>query len=214
MLKVYGADLSTYSNKVRFTANALNLEYEYVKVSLRDGENRKPEYLGLHPAGKIPVIDDAGFVLFESNAIIKYLTTKHGSELYPKDLKTRALIDQWIDFVTLHVGGAIDRIVFNRVFAPRIGAPVDERSAKTGTAFLNRFLPIVDKQLNKNTYLVGEKMTIGDINLLATLDSCEVAHIKLSSHESIVRLRDQLKGRDFYTKCHLCYEDVFRRVFG
>ena len=64
MLKIYGADLSAPANKVRMTANALGIEYEYIRVSIRDGENRTEEYLKMHPAGKVPVIDDDGFVLF------------------------------------------------------------------------------------------------------------------------------------------------------
>ena len=76
MLIIYGADLSTPANKVRFVANALGLEYEYHRISLRDKEGQTEEYKRVHPAGKIPAIDDDGFVLFESNAIIRYLADK------------------------------------------------------------------------------------------------------------------------------------------
>ena len=81
MLKIYGADLSSPANKVRFAANALGLEYEYIQVKLRDGEHKKSEFLKINPVGKIPVIDDDGFVLFESGAIAKYLCVKHNSAL-------------------------------------------------------------------------------------------------------------------------------------
>ena len=54
MLKIYGANLSAPVNKVRMAANILGLEYEYVQISIREGENRKKEYLAMHPAGKIP----------------------------------------------------------------------------------------------------------------------------------------------------------------
>ncbi len=65
MLKIYGADLSGPSCKVRFVANALGLAYEYMKVDLVKGANRSEAHLRLHPAGKVPVIDDDGFVLFD-----------------------------------------------------------------------------------------------------------------------------------------------------
>ena len=97
MLKIYGADLSAPANKVRMAAHVLDLEYEYIRVSIKDRENQAEEYLKMHPAGKVPMIDDDGFVLFESDAIIKYLATKHKSPLYPTDEKKQALTDQWMD---------------------------------------------------------------------------------------------------------------------
>ena len=85
MLKIYGANLSGPANKVRFTANYLGLDYEYVQVKIREGEHRHPEFLAINPVGKIPAMDDDGFVLFESSAIVRYLAEKHDSDLYPKD---------------------------------------------------------------------------------------------------------------------------------
>ena len=128
MLKIYGANLSSPSNKVRFVANALGLKYEYIQVKLREGEQRKPEFLKLNPAGKIPVIVDGDFVLSESGAIIKYLCNKNKSSYYPSDLKRRAIVDQWIDYSIIHVGAAMVRVVFNRLFAPIIKTEIDENS--------------------------------------------------------------------------------------
>ena len=214
MLKLYGANLSSPSNKVRFALHVLGVEYEYVQVKLRDGEHRKEEFLKLNPVGKIPVIDDEGFVLFESNAIIKYLARKHCPALYPDELKTRAVIDQWMDYVSLHVGAAYNRVVFNRVFAPVIGAPVDEQSLKDGLAFLERFLPIIDRQLGKHKYLTGEELTVADINLLATLDPSEVAEVDLGLYENIGRWRGALQGEEFYTKCHSSYGKALERMMS
>src|SRR3990167_2725286 len=149
MLKIYGADLSGPANKVRFTANALGLNYQYIRVNLREGEHRKPEFVKLNPVAKIPVLDDDGFVLFESGAIITYLAQKQKSELYPADIKRRAIVDQWMDFAVIHVGQALSRLLYNRVFAPMRKEEVDERSIKDGINFLSRFLPIVDEQLGK-----------------------------------------------------------------
>ena len=197
MLKIYGSDLSGPANKVRFTANALGLKYEYKFVDLRAGEHQKPEFLKLHPAGKVPVIDDDGFVLFESNAIIKYLAEKNNSPLYPEEFKQQAVVDQWMDFTSHHVGAALSKVLYNRIFAPMRGVPIDENSLKEGLAFLDRFLPVVDNQLARNKYMAGSKMTIADINLLATLDPSEVAHIDLSKYKNIIQWRNDLKRQDF-----------------
>jgi len=212
MLKIYGGDLSAPSNKIRFVANFLGLEYEYKKMSLKDGENRKPEYLALHPAGKIPVIDDGGFVLFESDSIVKYLASKQNSPIYPAELQRRALVDQWIDFVTIHVGGSMSKVLFNRVFYSFAKVEKDDRSLQDGLNFLNRFLPIIEKQLTKSKYLAGMELTLADFDLLANLDPAEVAGVDLGPYQKIAEWRNQLKQRDFYTKCYKEYGESLRQA--
>ncbi|MDP2652451.1 MAG: glutathione S-transferase family protein [Candidatus Omnitrophota bacterium] len=211
MLKIYGGDLSGPSNKVRFVANYLNLPYEYQLVSIRDGDNRKPEYLKLHPAGKIPAIDDGGFVLFESNAIIRYLSHADGAAIYPADPQKRAVVDQWVDFVSFHVGGGVDRVLYNRVFVKFIGVEPDERSVQDGLSFLGRFLPIIEAQLNKHAYVAGPDMTLADFCLLSVLDPVEIAGIDVSKYPAIVSWRKKLKEQEFYTKCFKAYGERLKQ---
>jgi glutathione S-transferase len=199
---------------VRFTANALGFPHEYIKVNLREGEHRKPEFLKLNPVGKIPVIDDDGFVLFESNAIIKYLADKNNSPLYPKGLKERATIDKWIEFSSHHVGLATSKVVYNRFFAPRIGTPVDETSLKEGLAWIERFYPVIDQQIGANQYLVFNQFSLADVNLLAILDPAEIANIDLSKFHNITRWRENLKKQDFYTKCHKEFAEMLKQPAG
>jgi len=212
MLIIYGSDLSGPANKVRMTANYLGLKYEYKKIDLRGGEQKKPEFLKINPAGKIPAIDDDGFLLFESGAIIKYLSDKNKSALYPHGLKERAAVDQWLDFITLHVGGAMQKITYNRVFAQRIGVAVDENSLKEGQAFLARFLPVVEEQLSKNPCIVGKQLTLADIALLTILDPAEVSGVDLSPYPQIMKWRNNLRAQDFYTACHKEYGESLKQA--
>ena len=202
MLKIYGSDLSSPSNKVRFTANAINVPFEYIKVNLRAGEQRQESFLKMNPVGKIPVMDDNGFYLFESNAIIKYLANREKSNLYPSDLKERAVVDQWIDFTSAHVGLAMSKIMFNRVYYKFRNVSVDERSLAEGIEFLGTFFPIVENQLAKQGNLAGKNFTLADIALLATLDPCEAGGVDLSGYKNITKWRNELKKKDFYTKCY------------
>src|SRR5579883_873877 len=94
MLQIYGTPLSSPTNKVRYVANYLGIPYDFHRVNLAAGEQRKPEFMKINPLGKIPAIQDEGFTLAESNAIIRYLATKNNSNLYPTDLQQRALVDQ------------------------------------------------------------------------------------------------------------------------
>ena len=214
MLKIYGADLSTPANKIRFVANALGLKYEYIRISIREKENQKPEYLKIHPAGKIPAINDDGFILFESNAIIRYLACKQKSDLYPQDLKQRSLIDQWMDFASLHVAAAMNKVVFNRLFASVIGVPVDEQSLNDGLKFLHRFLPVVDNQLGKEGHFGGKALSLADFSLLAALDAADVVQIDLAAHKNIVKWRNALQQKDFYTKCYRYYGEVLQKMMA
>ncbi len=214
MLKIYGSDLSSPSNKVRFVANFLGLKYEYSKVNLRAGEQSKPEFLKINPVGKIPAIDDSGFFLFESSAIIRYLADKNKSAIYPKELKERAVVDEWMDFGSMHVGMAVSKVTYNRLFAPMRGTPVDENSIKEGLGFLERFLPVVDGQLAKGEYLTGAALTLADFNMLAVLDPAEASQIDLSKYKNILRWRQALQKELFYTQCHKNYEDGLKAMLA
>ena len=207
---LYGADLSGPSNKVRFVANYLGLAYEYLRVSLRDGEHRRPEFLRLHPAGKIPVLDDKGFVLFESDAICRYLARRQQSPLYPEEAQAQALVNQWLDFVAQHVGGAMNKIVFNRIFAPRIGAAVDDHAVQEGGVFLKRFLPVLEQQFARQAFLSGAAVSLADMSLLAVLDPAEAAAVDLSTYPALGRWREGLRAEDFYQRCHRSYQDQLR----
>ena len=205
MLTIYGSDLSAPANKVRFAANAIGIKYEYKRIDLRAGEHLKPEFLAVNPVGKVPAIDYDGFKMFESNAIIRYLADKHNSPLYPKDVKERAVVEMWLDFGSMHVGAALSKVIYNRLFAPLRDIPVDEASLKEGLKFLGRFLPVVDGQLAKNKYITGATFTLADINLLALFDPCELAGIDLSAYPNITRWCNALRKEKFYTDCHQEY---------
>ncbi|MBI5415852.1 MAG: glutathione S-transferase family protein [Candidatus Omnitrophica bacterium] len=205
MLTIYGSDLSAPANKVRFAANAIGVKYEYKRVDLRAGDHLKPEFLAVNPVGKVPAVDDGGFRMFESNAIIRYLADKNNSPLYPRDLRERAVVDMWLDFGSMHVGTVLSKVIYNRIFVPLRGLPADENSLQEGLKFLERFLPVVDGQLAKNKYIAGAKFTLADINLLALFDPCEIAAIDISPYKNIVRWRAALRKEKFYTDCHQAY---------
>ena len=212
MLTIYGFDFSSPANKVRFAANAMGLQYEYKRVNLFTGEQKSPEFLKLNPVGRVPAIDDNGFKVFESAAIIRYLAQKNNSPLYPQDLQKRTIVDQWIVFANLHVATALARVTFNRVMYKFLNTEKDERSLNDGIKFLGQFLPTVEKQLKENKFLAGSEMTLADINLLAVLDPIELSSVDLSAYPSIVNWRKNLRSQSFYTKCHANLEDVFNTM--
>lgn len=210
MLKIYGHPLSSPTNKVRMCANAAGAGFEFVIVDLSKGEHKQPPYLAINPVGQIPAIDDDGFKLFESTAIIKYLARKYGPGLYPDDVRQQALIDQWCDFVGNQVHPGYGRLNFNKVIAPAFGMPVSDAAIKEGGEMLERSLPVAEAQLEKSKFLAGDALTIADICLLAAMDPNEGVGMDLKKYPKLSAWRENLRSRDFYTKVHKHYgEGIF-----
>ncbi|MCF6775648.1 glutathione S-transferase family protein [Thiotrichales bacterium 19X7-9] len=210
MIKLYGFNLSFPTNKVRFALNLFNLEYEFVALNPWKGEHKSEAHIKRHPAGKVPVIEDGDFTLFESNAIVRYLAEKvHNTNYYPSDLQQQALVNQWLDFAAAHIGTNVSKVLFNRYFADKIGIEVDSRSMEEGHQFLTNHLPILEAQLTNNTYIAGNHMTIADIGLLASLDPVDLIDIDLNQYPHLNNWRKQLMKESFYTKVHQYYGEGF-----
>ncbi|MDD9817184.1 MAG: glutathione S-transferase family protein [Gammaproteobacteria bacterium] len=202
MLKIYGFELSMPANRVRMAVNAMGLEHEYIRVDLSKGEQKSPEHMRLHPAGKVPAMDDDGFALFESGAILRYLCRKSGSDYYPAEPQGQALADQWGDFAVLHVQAPMSRVLFNKIIAPRVGLEVDERSMQTGYEFLEQSLPVAEAQLGKADYLAGGRMTIADFCLLAAVDPADAIGLDLGQYRRLAAWRKALVSQAFYRDVH------------
>ena len=211
MFTLYGMDLSNNVTKVMFAANAMGLKYDFKNVNLMAGEQKTPEFQKINPVGRVPAIVEGDFRLFESNAIIKYLGDSNNSPLYPKDSKKRAIIDQWMDFSSIHVQTALGRVMFNRLMYKMLNIEKDERSLADGLKFLGQFLPIIENQLKTNKFLTGNEMTLADINLLAILDPAEIVSVDLSVYPTITRWRNNLKQQSFYTKVHKSAEESYQK---
>jgi glutathione S-transferase len=190
-MKLYNHPFSPNSRKVRAVAAELGLPLELVDLDIAGGETRKPPFLAINPNAKVPVLDDDGFVLWESNAICAYLATKQG-KLIKTDAKGRADVDRWLFWQTAHLGVAIGKVWFNRVFMPMVGGPVDEAAITAGTNELARLLPVLDEQLSKTDWVCGE-LSVADFAIGVWLDLAEPSGLTLSPKVSALlgRLRDR-----------------------
>lgn len=212
MLKIFGVLYSSNVNKVRYVANYIGIEYELIPVDLLKGEQKSPDFLKLNPVGKVPVMVDEDFFLYESMAISRYLASKYKSDLYPEDIRQRALVDQWVDFCSIHLQTASNRIFFNRIIAPSIGIPKDEDTLNAGIKLLEQYLPVLEDRLDNNEFLAGDFLSIADINLLAILDPAESMGISINRYPNIYKWFQNLKKEDFYTKCHLDYAETLKEL--
>ena len=162
MLKIYGFETFN-ALKVVLTAECLEIPYQYVYLDPSKGEHKSEENLKRHPMGKVPVIEWDDKVLFESDAICRYLGNRT-ERLYGETIWERALIDQTIDMVAFHQGRWLSSFFFEEVVKPKFGKEEkDPAKLEEATKWLSQQMPILEKQLEKSGYLVGEGLSIADI---------------------------------------------------
>jgi glutathione S-transferase len=150
--------------KALWALEELGLKYERIDAGMQFGVNKTPEYLGMNPTGLVPTIDDGGFVLWESHAIVRYLAAKHGAgTLWPNDLRVRADADRWMDWTH-----SFSREFQRPVFWPLVRTPPEKRDLKAieeACRKCGELLAIPDQNLSKKPYLAGSNFTMGDIPL-------------------------------------------------
>ena len=162
MLKIWGRLSSINVQKVVWCANELGLRYERVDAGRSFGIVDTPEYRRLNPNGLVPVIEDDGFVLWESNAIVRYLGAKHGrGSLVPAALTAQADADRWMDWqctaFTPAQGPAFHGLVRT---APD---KRDEAAIAQSIAKAEPFAALLDAHLGERRFVAGDAFTAGDI---------------------------------------------------
>ena len=164
MLKIWGRLSSVNVQKVVWCADELALPYERVDAGGAFGLTRTPEYVAMNPNSLVPVIDDEGFVLYESNAIVRYLAARHSKgSLWPEDLRKRADADRWMDWQTNTYQPAM-----RDVFWQLVRTPADKRDAavvETSRKECERLTAILDAHLAGSRYITAHGFTAADIVL-------------------------------------------------
>lgn len=180
-MKVYGHPLSNCTRKVLVTLAEKGSEPELVPVDLFAGEHKAAAHLARHPFGVIPVLDDDGFVLFESRAIIRYLDARcEGPRLTPQSVREVARMDQWLSVDQSYIAPHVGTLVRERIVKPHAGQPADPAAERAAEAALASALGIVDQELGKHAYLSGEAFTLADISLMpyvASLGTLRAEHL-------------------------------------
>jgi len=162
MLKIWGRESSSNLKKVVWFCEEAGVPYERIDAGMSFGVVNTPEFRAMNPNGLVPVIEDHGFILWESNAILRYLGAKHSAgKLWPTDLKVRADGDRWMDWCTTTLWTA-----FRPVFWNLVRTPADKRNAKEiedGAKKTTELLGHLDAALAGRQYISGNEMTIADL---------------------------------------------------
>ena len=166
MLRLYGSPRSR-GLRTLWMLGELDLDYDHKAYLPRSPETRTPEFRALNANGRVPVIDDDGFILSESMAINFYLAKKHGSKLYPSDPKHEALALQW----SLWETDRLDRQLVNYVRHSK-ELPENERKADIAEASWKEVVEsfdVLEIALAKSEWLAGPAFSVGDLNVAAAL---------------------------------------------
>ena len=162
MLKIWGRKNSSNVQKVMWAVGETGVAHEHTEVGGAFGGNREPAFLALNPNGLVPAIQDGDVVMWESNAIVRYLSAKHSpGKLWPEDLKVRAEGDKWMDW---HNG--VFWPTFRPLFWNLVRTPIDQRDEKAmeeSRLKTAEVLAYLDAHLKHREYIAGEALTMGDI---------------------------------------------------
>jgi glutathione S-transferase len=164
-MKVYGHPMSTCTRKVLTTLAEKAHEFEFVLVDLQKGEQKQTQNLARQPFGHVPAIDDDGFHLYESRAIMRYLDDKlPGAKLTPASLQDRAMMEQWISVEYSYFSSAVMKVVFQLLFNKMAGKAPDMDVVQKGREAAGEVLDVAEKWLSKNPYFGGSTFSLGDIS--------------------------------------------------
>jgi len=164
MIKIWGRNTSSNVQKAMWAVGELGLECTRIDVGGAFGKNKEPAYLAMNPNGLVPTLEEEdGFLLWESNSIVRYLAAKHDKAgvLEPRDAKQRALASQWMDWQLSVIGPAI-----TPVFWGLIRTPPEKRDANAIGAGKEKTIgaaKMMDAQLAKTAFLAGPNFSYGDI---------------------------------------------------
>ncbi len=161
-MKMWGRNTSSNVQKAMWAVGELKLPCERIDVGGAFGQTKDPFYLAMNPNSLVPTLEeDDGFTLWESNSVVRYLSARHGGMLEPKDAKTRAKANQWMDWQLSVIGPAITPVFWGLIRTTpekRDQAAIDAGKVKTTAA-----AQIMDEQLGKTAFMAGDAFSYGDI---------------------------------------------------
>src|SRR5437763_1531158 len=156
MLKIWGRNTSINVQKAMWAVGELKLPHQRIDVGGPFGKNNEPAYLAMNPNGLVPTLEeDDGFLLWESNSVVRYLASKYGAgTLEPADLRERASASRWMDWQLTVCAPAIHPLFWGLIRTPpekRNHDAINGAKEKTTAA-----MQILDAQLGKTKFVAGD----------------------------------------------------------
>jgi len=193
MLKIWGRVNSINVQKVMWAVTELRIPHERVDAGMQYGVVNTPEYRKLNPNGRVPTIEYDGFVLWESNVIVRYLYAKHGPR---RTLEEGYSAEKWMDWTTSTVAAPITTIFWQLIRTPpekRDMAAVDAAVKQASDIF-----KIADDTLASQPYMSGGAFGMGDIPFGCFVYRWSALPIERPAHANLSKYYERLKSRSGY----------------
>ncbi len=175
MYTLYHYVYSQHARRVVSLLEEAGLEYQLQPIAMDKAEFLSPEYTLINPNQQIPTLIDDEVKIHESNVIMRYLCLKHGLEAwYPKDLKQRALVEQWLDWNQCRLSNSVVDIVLNKVF---MGEQGDSAAIKRGEQAIPTLFKILDDGLQHTAFLAGATPSIADLSVASNIFQLSLAQV-------------------------------------
>jgi glutathione S-transferase len=194
---------ATRDLRVLWAAEEAGLAYRVHPLDQPRGDLRSPDYLRVNPFGLVPAIDDQGFKLFESAAIVRYLAEKAG-KLLPADQNERALATQWAFAAATTIEPKLLDVFLADKFHADAAWAQERRPALVEAA--HKRLADLDGQLTKHDYLLGRELTVPDILMCSALRLIQHTNL-LDARPNISRYKERCESRPAWRKVYAAYAE-------
>lgn len=178
-IKLYRHPLSGHAHRVELMLSLLGLPTELVFVDLMKGAHKTPEFLALNRFGQVPVIDDNGTVLADSNSILVYLAAKYGNgQWLPSDPVAQANVQRWLSVAAgqINSGPATARLI--TVFGAAYNA---EEAISKSHSLLN----VMEQELGKRKFLAGNQPTVADVAAYTYVSHAPEGNVALTDYPQV-----------------------------
>ncbi|MGH8642476.1 MAG: glutathione S-transferase family protein [Burkholderiales bacterium] len=199
MLKIWGRTTSINVQKVLWCCAELSLKYDRVDAGGKFGVNNTPEYLAMNPNGLVPTIQDDGLTLWESHAIVRYLSRKHGrGMLWPNDDKVCANADRWMEWYSTTLWQNLRPVFWNLV---RVEADKrDMKAVEDARRKMADNLKMVELNLADGPYMAGGAFTMGDIPMGVALHRWFLLPLERPDYPRLAAYYERLKQRPAFAQ--------------
>jgi glutathione S-transferase len=204
-MRLYHHPFSSNARRAVMTALHLGTKVDLVPVDLVKGDQRKPEYLKLNPNGRVPVLEDDGFVLWESHAIMQYLADKTaGQTVYPQEARARADVNRWLFWNAQHLAPAVGVLNWEHVVKRFVGGgEPDPAEVARGERLVAQCAGVLDAHLAGKLWIAQDRLTLADLAVSTPLMSTASAKLPLADLPRLQAWFSRMQELDVWKKTSL-----------
>ena len=202
---LFHSPMSFNARRAVMTTIELALDIELVHVDLAKGAQKQPEFLKMNVAGRVPVLEDDGFYLAESNAIMQYLADETaGQTLYPRDPRRRADVNRWLFWSAHHLSPSVGILNWERGVKAFLGlGDPDPALVARGEVLFGESIRALDRHLEGREFVSGEALSLADLAIATPFMTMARAKLPMGESPHALAWLDRMRQRDSWKKTDL-----------